>query len=216
MPKESTRQRGSKEQAVPGRSFHQQRLLQEPWKGTFCQQTQTACRAGAIAQEGLSKTVSQTKAFCLSLHTKPQLSLMDSSEEAPCEVLSHERHSSTKVGMASCATGICSGQRPETGISYSSHQISEHNVDLVSLVPSFFTRHKYQLQRTDFSFLTSHRSPPSWYIPLCKHGGIVAYCCTEGPALTWSGGATCLGALWGGRQDAHATTSSMSRDITYQ
>lgn len=75
----------------------------------LCQQTQTACRAGAVALEGVSKTVSQTKAFCLSLHTKPQISLMDSSEKAPCEVLSRETHSSAKVGMASCATGICCG-----------------------------------------------------------------------------------------------------------
>jgi len=43
-PKQSSRQRGRKEQEEPGRSFHQQRLLQESWTGTLHQQTQSPRR----------------------------------------------------------------------------------------------------------------------------------------------------------------------------
>lgn len=47
-------------------------------------QTQhTVCRAGAAAQEGLSKAAFQNKGLCLPLHTKPHIFLADFSGKAP-------------------------------------------------------------------------------------------------------------------------------------
>lgn len=103
-------QAGGKEGAG-GRFFHQQRLLHESWKGTLYQQTQalhTVCRAGAAALEGFSKAASQTTAFCLPLHTKPQLSPVESSLEAPSDALSLDTVAPRQV-TSSCATGICHG-----------------------------------------------------------------------------------------------------------
>ena len=78
---------------------------------------------------------SQIKVLCLPLHAKPQLSLTDSSGEAPCEALSLDTHSGTKAGDAFPCHQDSTWQHPRAGVSCASHQISEHNVDLVSVVP---------------------------------------------------------------------------------
>lgn len=95
MPKESTRQKGGKGQEEHGWLSHKQRFLQESWRGTLWQQAQhTVCRHEPLLRMLLSKAASQTKRFCLPLHTKPHISLTDLSGK----LLSLGTGSSTKVG----------------------------------------------------------------------------------------------------------------------
>lgn len=85
-------------------------------------QTQhTVCRAGATAQEGLSKAAFQNKGLCLPLHTKPHIFLADFSGKAPqpwC-IKQHQdgRHLLCYLDFA--------WQCPGAGISCASHQISK-------------------------------------------------------------------------------------------
>lgn len=71
-------------QIFPPTEVPPQVLERDPFQGASPPKPPHAVRrAGAAAQEGLSKAASQTKVLCLPLHAKPQLSPTDSSGEAP-------------------------------------------------------------------------------------------------------------------------------------